>query len=72
MRRYIWDKIRILEELGIFLSADEYSRLWSLQKESEIDAYTHRLIMEKEPVDFEFEDDDDLYNKQFSQKLHIL
>ena len=47
IKKYIKEKLKILRQLYIVLNGDEMKHLKSLEFEYEIDAYIHRLIMEK-------------------------
>lgn len=44
MKEYIEEKIKVLHQLGIFLTPDEKRHLWSLKTEIAVDAYARVLI----------------------------
>ena len=48
LKQYIKWKLKVLDELGIELNEEEEAYLRSIKTEYEIDAYAHRLIMNKE------------------------
>ena len=48
LKQYIRWKLKVLDELGIELNEEEEAYLRSIKTEYEIDAYAHRLIMNKE------------------------
>ena len=45
LRDYIQEKIKILRELQIKLTPNQYNHLWSRKSEFEVDSFAHDLIM---------------------------
>lgn len=45
LAKYKRTKLKILRELGLHLTEDEESHLWSLETETQIDAFARRIIM---------------------------
>lgn len=43
---YLRRKVKILNQLGIFLDDDQMKHILELKSDAEIDAYAHDLIME--------------------------
>lgn len=47
IKSYIREKIKILEELCIFLSYEQLNHIWSLKKEIDVDHFARSIIWPK-------------------------